>query len=209
MSLFPQTVLTTAYFPPVEYFWAIAASDAVYIEQHETYQKQSYRSRCRIFATGGVETLSIPVLCAATHKMPVRDVRIDYNDPWLMRHKRALEAAYNSSAFFAYYRDELYAVLDRREPFLFDLNMRLLEVLLRMTGLRREIRLTDYYEPDAGPGDFRARIQPKYHGESLLSEYKKEKTYFQVFSAGASFIPNLSVIDLLCAEGPDAISYLL
>ena len=37
---------------------------------------------------------------------------------------------------------------------------------------------------------------------------KKEKTWFQVFSSGRDFVPHLSVIDLLCSEGPDAISYL-
>jgi hypothetical protein len=62
--------------------------------------------------------------------------------------------------------------------------------------------------------DGRQRIQPKYKGESLLAEYGREQAYYQVFvnrdpSDRASFIPNLSVIDLLSAEGPDAGRYLL
>ena len=55
----------------------------------------------------------------------------------------------------------------------------------------------------------RSVIQPKYKGPSFCQIYQKEeKTWFQVFSSGRDFIPHLSVIDLLCSEGPDAISYL-
>jgi len=211
MPLFEQVVLTTAYLPPAEYFFAIARSGKVLIEQHEIYQKQSYRTRCRIYSTHGAETLSIPVLRNETHKIPIREVRIDWSDPWLLKHKRALEAAYNHSAFFEYYKDDLFAILDKRHEFLFDLNLELLQALLKMAGIRADIELTQEYIPNYGKGDFRERIQPKYKGENLLKEYKKEKAWYQVFSNDASqgsFIPNLSVVDLLCAEGPNAISFL-
>lgn len=209
MTLFPQCVLTTAYFPPVEYFFAIANSGKVLIEQHEIYQKQSYRTRCNIYSTAGAEALSVPVLRDGTHKVPIRDIRIDYSEPWLQRHKRAMTAAYNSSAFFEYYADELFAILDRREHFLMDLNCLLLEKLIGMAGIRADIGFTDRWEESYAEGDFRVRIQPKYRGVNLMAEMKKEKTYFQVFSPKSGFVPNLSIIDLLSAEGPDAISYLL
>ena len=59
--------------------------------------------------------------------------------------------------------------------------------------------------------DGRERIQPKYKGESLLAEYDCEQAYYQVFvnlEPGAGFIPDLSVIDLLSAEGPRACEFL-
>lgn len=215
--LFPQAVLTTAYFPPVEYFFAIASSGKVLIEANENWQKQSYRSRCHIYSAAGPEVLSVPIVRAGGEKIPVRDARIDYGEPWLQHHERAMTAAYNNSAFFEYYIDELFAILDRREPFLFDLNMRLLESLLHMAGIRADISLTEEWLPDYAEGDFRERIQPKWRGESLLSEHRADRPYFQVFGAAdtsqkgpgpASFIPNLSILDLLCAEGPESISFL-
>ena len=208
--LFPQTVLSTAYFPPVEYFFAIASSHRVLIDAHENWQKQSYRSRCHIFSAAGPEVLSIPIeRRGAGEKIPIREARIDYGEPWLQRHERAMAAAYNNSAFFEYYRDEIFAILDRREPFLFDLNMRLLETLLRMAGVKADIVLTNEWRDDWGEGDFRNRIQPKWRGDSLLKEHNLEKPYFQVFGpAIRDFIPNLTILDLLCAEGPEAISFL-
>lgn len=223
MPLFGQTVLSTAYFPPVEYFFAVANSGKVLVEGCEYYNKQSWRNRCRIFSTGGAEYLSIPVIKDA-HRIPVRDVRIDYDYPWLQQHERAFEAAYNSSAFFEYYRDDLFAVLDRRETFLFDLNCRLMERLLQMLGIRADISFTDEYIKEYPESDFRERIHPKRNGPGLMEEYGCLRPYFQVFGGrtaavsaektipgivpGTLFVPNLSVLDLLCAEGPDARSYL-
>ena len=209
MRLFPQVVLTTAYFPPVEYFFAIASSRRVLLEQCEYYQKQSYRSRCRIYSAAGPETLSVPVVKETTLSRPIRDMKVDYTDPWLQVHKRAFDAAYNSSAFYEYYKDDIFSVLDSRPKYLFDLNASLLELLLGMVGLKTEISLTEDFVKDYGEGDLRERIHPKFRGESLLAQYKKEKTYFQVFSDRQGFVPNLSILDLLCNEGPNAISFLL
>lgn len=215
--LFPVSVLTTAYFPPVEYFFAIARSGRVLIEQHEHYQKQSWRSRCRILSAGGPEDLSIPIVKEERRSRPVRDIRIDYGEPWLQHHLRAFEAAYHSSAFFDYYADDLFPVLLRKPEFLFDLNMALLEKLLDLLDLHVPVSLTESYVRDP-ENDFRTRIQPKYKGESLLAEYGREQAYYQVFvnripgQAGddgvSTFIPNLSILDLLSAEGPDACRFL-
>lgn len=207
--LFPEAILTTAYLPSVEYFFAIAQSGRVLIEQNELYQKQSYRNRCRIFSAGGVEQLIIPVIKDGSHSRPIRDVRIDYSDNWLLRHKRAIDAAYNSSPFYLYYKDDFSGIFDSRPEFLFDFNMKFLELLLELIGLKADIKFTDKFESEYPSGDFRTRIQPKYKGETLVREYKKEKTYFQVFSNKLGFQPNLSVIDLLFNEGPDSVSYLL
>lgn len=210
-ELFQQCVLTAAYLPPVEYFFAIARSGKVLIEQNELYQKQSWRSRCSIYSTHGPETLSIPIVREGTHKIPIREVRIDWSEPWLQKHERAIASAYNHSAFFEYYRDDLFAILEKRHSFLWDLDLELLEALLGMTGLRPQISFTDRYLSEYPSGDFRSVIQPKYKGDNLMRQYGMEKPWYQVFSnspSPADFIPNLSIVDLLSAEGPDAISYL-
>ena len=209
---FDVSVLTTAYLPPVEYFFVIAHSGRVLIEQHENYQKQSWRSRCRILAAGGPEDLSIPVVKEERRGRPIRDIRIEYSEPWLQHHIRAFAAAYHSSAFYDYYADDLLPILESRPVFLFDLNMVLLEKLLVLLDLRVPVSLTEQFVTPLSSElfDGRQRIQPKYKGESLLAEYGCEQAYYQVFvnrdpaSGRESFIPNLSILDLLSAEGPDA-----
>jgi hypothetical protein len=225
---FDAAILSTAYFPPVEYFFAVAHSDQVLIEQHEAYQKQSWRNRCRILSAAGPEDLSIPVVKEERLSRPIRDIRIDYGEPWLQHHVRAFAAAYNHSAYYEYYADDLLPILERKPVFLFDLNMALLEKLMALLGLDTPIALTDKFVaplrlseedidrsalPDGAVLDGRERIQPKYKGKSLLAEYACEQAYYQVFvnempGQASSFIPNLSILDLLSAEGPNAASFL-
>ena len=111
--IFETSLLSTAYFPPIEYFAVIANSRKVEIESGEMYQKQSYRTRCHINGANGLLVLTVPVLRSAvkdegsSHKIPTADLKIDYSKPWILQHKRALEAAYMSSPFFEYYMDEI------------------------------------------------------------------------------------------------------
>ena len=215
---FEAAILTTAYLPPVEYFFAIAHSGRVVVEQHEHYQKQSWRSRCRILSAGGPEDLSIPVVKEARRSRPIRDIRIDYSEPWLQHHVRALAGAYASSAYYDYYADDLLEklldLLDLHTPI--SLTDRFIAPLRSdiPSCSQKNARSTEYQSLSCLGFDGRSRIQPKYKGESLLAEYGREQAYYQVFvnrdpSDRASFIPNLSVIDLLSAEGPDAGRYLL
>ena len=98
----------------------------VYIEACENYQKQSYRNRCRFYGAEGVQTLSFPIIHKdGTHKQPIADIEIDYSTPWLQQHQKAIVSAYRTSAYFEYYMDELFGIMDGRPARLLDLNMQL------------------------------------------------------------------------------------
>ena len=203
-------LLSTAYFPPIEYFAAIANAGDVLLERCETFQKQSYRTRCNIYGANGLLSLIVPVKRDPTHKTGIESVEIDYKTPWILQHKRAMEAAYMTTPFFEYYRDDIYSLLESRQSSLFALNLSIIRLLAEMAGISCEISFTEEFrrEPDCGTLDLRERISPKYKGGSLLSELEIEKPYYQVFSHKQGFLPNLSMLDLLCNEGPNAISYL-
>ncbi len=230
-------LLSTAYFPPVSYFAAVAqemeglmngrrdgdgsielSPSVVYIEACENYQKQSYRNRCRFYAADGVQALSFPIIHeGGTHKLPISEVRVDYSTPWLQQHKRAIVSAYRTSAYFEYYQDELFAVMDERPERLIDLNMALLRFFIEKTGLAVDLRMTSEYSPEGiaagGDGsvavcdDLREVIHPK-RPNGILADLGLEKPYFQVFSRKYGFKSDLSIMDLLFNEGPDSILYL-
>ena len=190
----------------------------VYIEACENYQKQSYRNRCRFYAADGVQALSFPIVHEnGTHKLPVSEIKVDYSTPWLQQHERAIVSAYRTSAYFEYYQDELFAILESRPEKLLDLNMSLLRFFIEKTGIKVDLRMTDDFSRDgileAADGssvicdDLRERIHPK-RSNTILSDMGLEKPYFQVFSQKYGFQPDLSVMDLLFNEGPDSILYL-
>ena len=229
-------LLSTAYFPPVSYFAAIAeemsglsyrrdgdgpmelSPSVVYIEACENYQKQSYRNRCRFYAADGVQALSFPIVHEdGTYKHPVKDIKVDYSTPWLLQHKRAIVSAYRTAAYFEYYQDELFAILDSCPETLLDLNMALLRFFIEKTGIKVDLRLTEQYSKDglildtAGNQfscvDLRERIHPK-RPNTVLQDLALEKPYFQVFAQKYGFQSDLSIMDLLFNEGPDSILYL-
>lgn len=189
----------------------------VFIEAKENYQKQSYRNRCRFYAADGVQTLSFPIVHeGGTHKIPISDIRIDWSKPWLHQHKKAIISAYRTSAFFEYYQDELFAILDHKHEKLLDLNMDILRFILEKTGIASELHLTEDFSRDGQVtfngsdlicDDMREVIHPK-RKNSVLADLKLEKPYFQVFAARHGFMPDLSSMDLLFNEGPDSILYL-
>ena len=190
----------------------------VYIEACENYQKQSYRNRCRFYAADGVQALSFPIVHEnGTHKLPVSEIKVDYSTPWLQQHERAIVSAYRTSAYFEYYQDELFAILESRPEKLLDLNMSLLRFFIEKTGIKVDLRMTDDFSRDgileAADGssvicdDLRERIHPK-RSNTILSDMGLEKPYFQVFAQKYGFQPDLSVMDLLFNEGPDSILYL-
>ena len=190
----------------------------VYIETCENYQKQSYRNRCRFYAADGVQALSYPVVHeGGTHKLPISEIRVDYSTPWLQQHKRAIISAYRTSAYFEYYQDELFEILDRKPERLIDLNMDILRFFIEKTGLSVDLRTTSEYSREgiiaAEDGslirceDLRETIHPK-RPNSILKDLNLEKPYFQVFSRKYGFKSDLSVMDLLFNEGPDSICYL-
>ena len=124
-------LLTSAYFPPLSYL-ALAARDMtlspdrvlpshVLVEACENYQKQSYRNRCYILSSDGAQMLQVPVVHGAS--WAIRDVLVDYSTPWVLRTQRALDTAYESSAFYEYYRDEVFALLDAQPATLWELNL--------------------------------------------------------------------------------------
>lgn len=210
-------LLASAYFPPVEYF-ALLARDFVpgtpagdlpyiYIEACENYQKQSWRTRCRILGANGPEILQVPVVHGPSRR--ISDVRVEYDTPWIVRTERALDAAYESSPFFEYYRDGIFAILRSQLETLLELNLALTRHILERLGIGVELRLTeDFAEPGSVPDDYREILHPK-RPNSVLRDLGLEAPYYQVFSAKFGFTPGLSILDLLFNEGPAALTHLL
>ncbi len=195
--------LTIAWFPPTEYFALLAKYSSVYVEACENYQKQTYRNRCRIYAADGVQMLHFPVRHRdGRFNLPIREIEVDYSTPWVEKAERCIETAYRSSAYFEYYRDELFAILDAQPRTLWELDMEVIGFFLRKIGLRTELVPTEYFAAE------HVDIHPK-RANGILQELRADRPYYQVFAERHGFIPNLSVMDLLFNEGPASIEYLL
>jgi hypothetical protein len=197
--------LSTAWFPPVLWFAALQPYRQVCIEAHETYAKQSYRNRCYVAGPNGVQALVVPVIKPEGNRSKIREALLADQAGWRITHWRSIEAAYNKSPFFIYYRDGIKSALFENITRLFDLNLSLIMHLLSLLGLAVEIKLTDEFQKQIpGSLDLRYQLHPKKQPEFPVNL----PVYTQVFEEKHGFVPNLSILDLLFNEGPAAGIYL-
>lgn len=200
-------LLELQFLPPVQYFAKMLHCTAVVFDQHEHYQKRSYRNRCHIATSLGVQRLSVPLQKGKNQQMPVREVRIAYDQPWAKQMEHAIRSAYQRAPFFEDYAPALLDTLHNGQTFLFDLNLELLDILAKALQLHGNRSLSEQYFQSAPSGwtDYRNAIHPLH---PAADPGFQPAYYNQVFEDRLGFSPNLSIIDLLFCTGPESASVL-
>ena len=216
-----KALLSTTYFGPIQWYQKLYRSEEVQIEQWESFQKQTYRNRCLIATTQGIQALTVPVernsqLSArrnvacyqrdarTLNSQLIKDVRISDHGNWRHLHWNALVSAYGESPFFEYYQDDIRPFFEKRWDYLLDFNEAIREKMCELLDIQPKVVPTPC--PSQGGGyDFRSVIRPKHPIEDPDFE---PKPYYQVYQQKHGFLPNLSVLDLLFNMGPEGIFYL-
>jgi hypothetical protein len=197
-------LLPMFYLPPVDYFTQLNQfKPDIWIERDEHFPKQTYRNRANIYSADGSLTLVVPVVKGSKVHTPVKDVKISYDFKWQRLHWLSLQACYRRSAYFEYYEADFAPFYEQQTAYLFDYNQKLLELLNRLLKIKTPINYTETYEaryPEQVT-DFRKAFAKK---EVTI----EQKPYFQVFEERSGFLKNLSIVDLLFNQGPQAVNYL-
>ncbi|MDO4800967.1 MAG: WbqC family protein [Prevotellaceae bacterium] len=185
-------ILPIAYFGSVGYFKLLNSVTDVQFEQHENYQKQTFRTRCEIGTSQGRQILSIPVEGSHGQKCLIKDVRISDHGKWRHQHWNAIVSAYGDSPFFEYYQDDILPFFEKKWDFLFDFNMEITYKLCELLDIHPTIGLTDNFCGITND----------------LTFPQVGKPYYQVHQQKTGFLPNLSVLDLLFNMGNESCLYL-
>ena len=224
-----NAILATTYFGPVQWYQKLNRFDGVLMEQHEHFLKQTYRNRCIIATTQGLQALTVPVektpsnlpegrlscsplpIGEGSGERLIKDVRISNHGKWRKEHWNALQSAYGESPFFEFYEDDIRPFFEDRWEYLLDFNMAITEKMCELLDIYPHIELTSSYQNSLPIGegwdgaDFRTAIHPKHPQED--SDFCP-KPYYQVYKERFGFQPNLSILDLLFNMGNEAVLYL-
>ena len=203
-------LLSTTYFGPVQWYQKLLRSDRVLIERHETFLKQTYRNRCLIATTQGVQALTVPVEKPVDNGTPyyIKDLRISDHGNWRHLHWNALQSAYGESPFFEYYQDDIRPFFEERWTYLVDFNEAIRQKMCELIDYLPNVTYSNTYIADAqmaGIADFRAAIHTKNPAQE---DDFTPKTYYQVYQMKHGFLKNLSILDLLFNMGPESVFYL-
>ncbi|NJY62313.1 WbqC family protein [Salinimicrobium sp. CDJ15-81-2] len=200
-----KLLLHPAYFGPVSQYVALVKAKEVVFENEDNYQKQTYRNRMYIYGANGKLSLNVPIKHTGnkSNHQKYRDVRIENDFPWQKQHWRSLETVYRTSPFFEFYEDDFRPVYDQKFEFLIDFNYKCLELALESLQLEISFGKTSEYI-----------LHPKnmINGRSLINAKNRKpatmEPYTQVFQDKFGFLNDLSIVDLLFNEGPNALNYL-
>ena len=165
-----KALLSTTYFGPVQWYQKLYRHEAVEIEQWESFQKQTYRNRCLIATTQGVQALTVPIERQFTddysavssadkeglaskstvNSKPstvnyIKDIRISDHGNWRHLHWNALMSAYGESPFFEYYQDDIRPFFEKRWDYLFDFNEAIREKMCELLDIQPKVSFTEKF----------------------------------------------------------------
>ena len=212
-------LLHTTYFGPIQWYQSLYRSECV-IDREERWQKQTTRNHCLIATANGVQKLTVPIVHGGEkpstldlqssppfgggvrgEALSTKTIRISNHGKWRREHWNALCSAYGESPFFDYYVDDLRPFFEEEWEYLFDFNLAIIHKMCELIE-GREGPSTHLPSHSGGVGGgFSPRL-------STLDSRLSTLTYYQVYQHKHGFIPNLSILDLLCNMGNEAILYL-
>ena len=197
-------LLHPTYFGPVSHYMLMYQHQNICFEVADNFQKQTYRNRTYIFSANGKLLLNIPIKHNKSEgRQKTKDVLIDNSFHWQKNHFKAFQNSYRSSPYFEYYEDDLAPLYQKEFTHLLDFNLKTHEFTTDALQEQLSISYTSTYEIDPeNKDDYRFLVEAKREQQVVLSPYT------QIFDDKFGFLPDLSILDLLFMEGPNALNYL-
>ena len=187
------------YLPCLEYVSLLIHSNHVEFEVMENFPKQTFRNRTYLLGANGMECLTVPTIHISGQKVLTKDIRIDYFQDWERRHMGAIRAGYGKAPFFEYFEPYISDIFAKKNKFLVDLNIDFIQLIMKILNVDFTYTLTDQFCSTITLSHWN-QINAKQDWQ--LRTNFNSIPYRQCF--GESFVPNLSILDLLMNHGKES-----
>lgn len=199
-------IVPPAYFGSVSYFSDLLKFGEAVVDVHSHFEKQSVRSRAEILGANGPLKLIVP-LEKWGNRTPMHDIRIDNSGQWPKQHFKSIRSAYGSAPFYEHYVDRFKKFYDQTYSHLSDLDMASTVLILELLDQQIRLSPTERFVPSERGAVETLDLRPKY-GRKSKADPQVFNSYLQVFSDRSSFVPDLSIMDLVFNQGPASSEYL-
>lgn len=211
------------YLPWLRYFEKIAAADVFVVLDNIQYNKNGWQNRNRIKSSDSALLLTVPVREKAGQRLD--EVMIVNDTPWRAKHLRSIEQAYRRAPFFEKHIEFLRGTYNRDWTRLNDLNLHMLEYFVTALEIRTRVVRASQLNVAGAATDRLINLIGAVGGDTYYSGAHAVETYLDAEALAVagihlkfqhwtppvypqlydSFIPDLSIIDLLMNCGPKSL----
>ena len=210
------------YFPYPGFFHKLSLVDAFVLMDDVQYDRR-FTNRNRILVPQGPTWLSVPI-DKEDRFLPNRSVRINNALPWRSEHYRKISLSYTNTPFYRMYKEYFEELFAREWNLLLDLDLDSLRRTMEWLSIRLPIileselnirgrsteRLVAVCKAVGAETYVSGRGGRAYINERLFSdngiklEYQNYEPVAYPQRHREDFVPDMSVIDMLCNVGPDS-----
>lgn len=222
-------ILQSNYIPWKGYFDMIHMVDEFILYDDMQYTKRDWRNRNQIIAGNRLLWLSIPVKNKGRFHQKINETQVA--DPhWAESHWKSIRYHYAKAACFHGYAQQIQEIYlaCQEEAYLSRINYRFLKGICRILGISTQISWSSDYPLADGKTERLVSLVKSAGGDVYLSgpaarDYIEEDKFREAGVAlewmdysgypvyrqlSASFIHQVSILDLIFNEGPDAVKYM-
>lgn len=216
------------YIPWKGYFDAINIADEFVLYDDMQYTRRDWRNRNKIKTKDGLKWLTIPVEAKGKYFQKINETKVSDPD-WGKNHWASITHSYSKARYFEDYKEifeNLY--LNNKEAYLSKINYSFIKVICdilgiktrfiwssefdlkedrteRLTDICKKCNATDYY---TGPSAKVYINETSFTTEKINIHYLDYSGYLPYNQLYGNFIHEVSVIDLIFNEGPNANKFL-
>ena len=210
------------YFPYPGFFHKINQAD-VFVIQDDVKFENRVTNRNKIISSSGYTWINVPI--KKGHKsLPIMDVKINNEIPWGKINFKKICAGYNKAKFFHLYKDYFENLYKKEWNNIFDLNFETIKQVLswleikvkivieselgvsgqsteRLVNVCKKLGADTYI---SGIGGKRYLDEKLFEKNKIILKYQNYNPIKYTQHMSKSFIPNLSIIDLLANAGSES-----
>lgn len=192
-------------FPGISWWLQVLHAGTVIFDPCEHFEKMTYRNRYRVSGSSNSILLSVPLVNGRNQHIPMSDVMIYNGERWQTQHWRTLVSVYRRTPYFEHYEYQLKSLFETRYDRLVDFNKAGIIWVMKQLKLTFELEEAKAYIKNYPDDIIDLRSAKALKGQDKQIGLPK---YYQVFEERIGFQPDLSILDLLFAEGPGSLNLL-